>query len=160
MPRNFAINQIYRCAGYFRDDNVTIQYVKHQPPAHTTVPGLVNDMCEYVHANWDRSPVHLASYLMWRINWIHPFFGGNGRTARAISYLILCAKVGFTLPGNKTIPELIVGSRTQYFDALQAADLSWEQKRLDVSAMEELMSNLLAEQLLAVHEVATGKRAQ
>ena len=28
--------------------------------------------------NWDDStPVHLASYVMWRLNWIHPFTDGN-----------------------------------------------------------------------------------
>ncbi|MBL8221394.1 MAG: Fic family protein, partial [Bryobacterales bacterium] len=31
--------------------------------------------------------------VMWRLNWIHPFFGGNGRTARSASYLVLCASL-------------------------------------------------------------------
>jgi hypothetical protein len=44
---------------------------------------------------------------MWSMNWIHPFFGGNGRTARALSYLVLSVKLGFVRPGTKTIPELI-----------------------------------------------------
>lgn len=41
--------------------------------------------------------------------------------------------------------------------ALQAADRAWAQGQLDLSAMEDLMSSLLADQLLTLHEQATGK---
>lgn len=96
---------------------------------------------------------------MWRVNWIHPFFGGNGRTARAVSYLVLCARLGFVLPGNPTVPELIVQDRAPYYEALRQADEADKQGRLDVSAMEELMDNLLARQLITIHEQATGRLA-
>jgi Fic family protein len=94
---------------------------------------------------------------MWRINWIHPFYGGNGRTARAASCLVLCARLGFVLPGEKTIPESIVENREPYFDALQAADHAWLEGRMDLQPMEDLMSSLLARQLVAIHKLATGK---
>jgi Fic family protein len=103
-------------------------------------------------------PGHLAAYLMWRVNWIHPFFGGNGRTARAVAYLILCARLGFRLPGTQTIPDLIIANRDPYYRALQAADSAWESGRLDLTEMEELLSGLLAKQLVAVHEQATGHK--
>jgi Fic family protein len=93
---------------------------------------------------------------MWRVNWIHPFFGGNGRTARALSYLLLSAKLGFVIPGTKTIPELIVENRDPYYDALRRADSSWEQGTVNVGAMEALMASLLAQQLVLVHNQATG----
>jgi Fic family protein len=96
---------------------------------------------------------------MWRMNWIHPFFGGNGRTSRAISYLALCAKLGFVLPGTKTIPELIAEDRDPYYKALRLADVEWEKQLLDVSAMEDLISRLLAAQLVQIHEQATGRKA-
>jgi Fic family protein len=96
---------------------------------------------------------------MWRMNWIHPFFGGNGRSARAISYLVLCARLGFVLPGEKTIPEFIAEERTPYYRALRDADAAWNEGRLDVSRMESLMSSLLAKQLVQIHEKATGKPA-
>ena len=156
--QELAVNQIYRCAGHFRDGDVVIQGVDHQPPPHTEVPALMEEMCDYVSGNWDKLPIHLASYVMWRINWIHPFFGGNGRTARAASYLVLCARLGFVLPGTKTIPEQIVEHRGPYYEALQRADAAWEGGRLDLSQMEDLMSSLLAKQLVAIHEAAAGKR--
>jgi Fic family protein len=158
--QRLAVNQIYRCAGHFRDGEVRIEGVAHQPPHHSEVPSLVEEMCEYVHANFNtRTPVHLASYLMWRMNWIHPFFGGNGRTARACSYLILCARLGFEIPGARSILDLIVDNRDLYYASLRAADDAWRYNVIDVSEMEDLLSNLLAEQLLAIHEEATGRPA-
>jgi hypothetical protein len=100
-----AVNQIYRCAGHFRDDRVTIMNsagkVLYEPPDHTLVPALVQEMCDYVNQNWtSKTPIHLSAYAMWRLNWIHPFFGGNGRTARAFSYLVLCIGLQFVPPAN------------------------------------------------------------
>jgi Fic family protein len=96
---------------------------------------------------------------MWRMNWIHPFYGGNGRTARAVSYLILCARLGFVLPGTKTIPDLIREEPTPYYEALQSADAAWSLGKMDLSAMETVVSGLLAAQLVQVHEQATGIKA-
>jgi Fic family protein len=90
---------------------------------------------------------------------LDPSVGGNGRTARAASYLILCAGLGFQLPGDDTIPDLIVANRDPYYDALRKADIAWSAREVDVGAMEELMASLLAKQLLAVHDQATGRRS-
>lgn len=156
--QQLAVNQIYRCAGYFRDDTVYLEGAEHEPPNHLEVESLVHEMCAYINGYWnDRSATHLAAYAMWRVNWIHPFFGGNGRSARAFSYLILLLRLGFALPGEKTIPELIVENRDPYFAALRAADAAWEHRTLNVSKMEELISELLAIQLVEIHKLATGK---
>lgn len=99
----------------------------------------------------------LSAYLMWRVNWIHPFMGGNGRTSRAVSYLALCARLGYRLPGTLTIPEQIVANREPYYAALDAADASSDyDEHLNLSAMEDLLSAMLANQLLSVHKAATG----
>jgi Fic family protein len=158
--QHLAVNQIYTCAGSFRDGPVVIQGVQHQPPNHVDVPSLVDEMCLYVNQNWGYSAIHLAAYLMWRLNWIHPFFGGNGRTARAISYLVLCARLGFKIPGTPTIPESIVAEREPYYRALQAADEACLSGRLDLREMEALMGSLLATQLLAIHRQATSALAE
>jgi Fic family protein len=158
--QRLAINQIYSCAGSFRDGPVQITGVLHQPPEPVQIPELVESMCTYVNRGWDGSPIHLAAYLMWRVNWIHPFFGGNGRTSRAMSYLILCARLGFTLPGTPTIPEQIVAQREPYYEALRDADAAWENGKINVTKMETLLENLLATQLLAIHNRATGRQAE
>ncbi len=157
--QQLAVNQIYRCAGHFRDGPVFLEGADHSPPDHSEVQSLVEDMCAYIDEHWnDRSAAHLAAYAMWRVNWIHPFFGGNGRSARALSYLVLLVRVGFALPGDKTIPELIVEDRAPYFAALRAADAAWQNGVLNVSEMEQLISDLLAIQLVELHKMATGKQ--
>ncbi len=159
--QRLAVNQIYRCAGHLRDGPVAIGDSIHTPPNYSEVRSLAEEMCQYVNDGWgEKTPIHLASYLMWRMNWIHPFFGGNGRTARAVSYLILCAKLGFLVPGETTVPDLIVANRQPYYTALKSADASWEQGKLDLSDMEKLMSDLLGKQLVQVHNQATGRPGQ
>lgn len=154
--QRIAIHDIYVCAGTYRTKPVLIQGTDHSPPAAAEVPRLVEEMCDYVNDSWNTStPVRLAAYLMWRINWIHPFAGGNGRTSRAVSYLVLCSGLGYRLPGTHTIPDQIVEHRQPYYAALDAADLAWGRGEIDVSVMEDLMSSLLARQLVDVHAAAT-----
>lgn len=157
-----ALDGIYSFAGEFRDQAVfiqragTVSHDKHQPPTHLAVAGLVDDLCNYINGNFGRTAVHLSAYVMWRLNWIHPFLEGNGRTSRAVSYLVLCARLGFWLPGAKTIPEQIVESeerRNRYYRALEAADAATEGGLAEV---ESLVDDYLAVQLLSVHRLATG----
>jgi Fic family protein len=83
------------------------------------------------------------------LNWIHPFTDGNGRTARALSYLVLCIRLGYRLPGTRTIPEFISDDKTPYYKALEAADAG------DLKDLEEFVQSLLARQLLGIAEAAS-----
>lgn len=153
-----AIQDIYSCAGSYRSEPIEIKGTDHKPPEWESVARHIEETCDYVNDHWDgSSPVHLAAYLMWRINWIHPFAGGNGRTSRAVSYLVLCAKLGYRLPGVNTIPEQIVENRRPYYEALDSADLLYSQGVVDVSAMERLLSDLLVRQLSFVLKSACTK---
>jgi Fic family protein len=146
-------------AGNFRPTGVEIQGSKHAPPGAHLVPGLVEELCDYVNDNWEQStPIHLAAYVMWRLNWIHPFADGNGRTSRILSYVVLSIRAGFVLPGSPTIPDQIVDNRLPYFEALDAADDAYSKKKIvDVSRMEELIGALLANQLAGFYQSAGGK---
>ena len=155
--QRIAIQDIYTCAGNYRIKPVIIGNTTHQPPPPSGVSLLVEELCDYVNDTEHRTPVHLAAYAMWRVNWIHPFAGGNGRTSRAVSYLVLCANLGYRLPGTLAIPEQIVVNRQPYYKALDAADAAWAKGNLDVSIMEQLLSDLLAKQLVLVHQKATGQ---
>lgn len=152
-----ALQGLTNYAGTWRPGEVVIGKSKHTPPSAHLVPELVEDMCEYVNSNFgSKSAVHLAAYVMWRLNWIHPFVDGNGRTSRAASYLVLCAKSGHVLPGSKTIPEQISQNKKPYYEALEAADVAWTDGRIDLSSLEELLSSALATQLAEYHRAATG----
>jgi Fic family protein len=94
---------------------------------------------------------------MWRLNWIHPFSDGNGRTSRMVSYLALSVRLGMLLPGRDTIPDQIVDNRQPYFNALEDADQALAEGRIDLAKMEELIEGMLAKQLMSVMESATGK---
>jgi Fic family protein len=93
---------------------------------------------------------------MWRLNWIHPFADGNGRTSRITSYVILCIRAGYLLPGTPTIPDQIVDNRQPYFDALDTADGCWKAGSIDVSKMEDLLEAMLARQLTGAFQQAGG----
>lgn len=154
-----ALEGIERYAGVYRPGVVKIGGSKHTPPEAGRVAELVEELCDYVNENWDRTPIHLASYVMWRLNWIHPFVDGNGRTTRTASFVVLCLRLGYRLPGSPTIPEQIASNKKPYYDALEVADAVFEtEHKIDVSMMETLLEKLLATQLASVlHDAATER---
>ncbi len=153
-----ALEGLSGYAGNYRPGAVEIGKSKHTPPAAHLVAELIEDMCEYVNLNFDgKNAAHLAAYVMWRLNWIHPFADGNGRTSRAASYLVLSVKSGHVLPGKTTIPEQIALNKAPYYEALEAADEAWKRGHVDVSKMEALLSAALAVQLVDYHKNATGQ---
>lgn len=149
-------------AGSWRPGGVIINKSSHVPPEGHLVPELVEDLCDYINENWnDSNAIHLASVVMWRLNWIHPFTEGNGRTSRAASYLVLCAKEQILLPGGYSIPEQIVENRTPYYSALEDGDTNYAKNGgvLDarvVPKMEALLGGMLAKQLSKRHQNATN----
>src|SRR3569833_2104108 len=76
--------------GFYRLGNVFVlrrDGDRYDPPDHQLVPTLMNEFEEDLAGRWaDSSAVSLAAFSLWRINWIHPFKNGNGRTARAFAY--------------------------------------------------------------------------
>lgn len=157
-----ALDGISSFAGNFRPAGVEIGGSKHEPPAAHLVPGLVEEMCDYVNDHWgNATALHLAAFVMWRLNWIHPFVDGNGRTSRAVSYLVLCVKLGYPLPGTRTIPEQIAANKKPYYNALELADAASKTGgKPNVEALEKLLESYLSAQLVAVVEQATGGHLQ
>ena len=81
-------------------------------------------MCQYVNDGWgERTPIHFASYLMWRMNWIHPFLGGNGRTARMFTTLLLYQR-GYDFKYLFELSDYYNQDRDAYYAALRSADRS------------------------------------
>jgi Fic family protein len=153
-----ALAGISSYAGNYRPGGVAIEGSRHEPVGAHLVPELIEDMCDYVNDHWDAStPLHLAAYLMWRLNWIHPFADGNGRTSRIVSYVALSIRAGAILPGTPTIPDQIVDNCNPYFEALDAADAAYRDGKIDVSKMEALLAALLAKQLAGFYQAAGGK---
>ena len=153
-----ALAGISTFAGLYRPAGVSIEKSKHIPPGAHLVAELVEDMCEYVNGQWQsKAALHLAAYVMWRLNWIHPFADGNGRTSQITSYVALTISTGYILPGSPSIPDQIVSDRTGYFHALDQADEACRAGNVDVTAMEDLLGGMLARQLAGFYRSAGGK---
>jgi Fic family protein len=152
-----ALDGLSPYAGNWRPAAVSIEGSGHQPVGAHQVAELIEDLCDYVNEHQDDRAIHLAAYVMWRLNWIHPFTDGNGRTSRIVSYVVLCIALKSILRGKNTIPDQIVDNRQPYFEALEQADAAWREGRIDVSKMEDLLETMLAVQLKSMMEHATHK---
>ena len=124
-------------------------------PRPTSFPGLIEELCDFVMDNFGKAKaLHLCAYVMWRLNWIHPFTDGNGRTSRALAYFVLCAKIGYRLPGHVTLPEQIAVNKAPYYAALEHADGFWSEEKLDITELAALLDECLARQLVTAYEDA------
>lgn len=144
-----AITCLHTSAGEFRPCAVTVgPYI---PPEPYRVQDLVEDFVNTVNRRWESfDPLVLAAYVLWRLNHIHPFINGNGRTARAACYFVLCVAAGRWLPGTTILPELIRRDRADYVLALQEAGKAAAAGSLDLTALHQFLQKLLAEQLASV----------
>lgn len=142
-----AVANIAQFGGRFRQQPIYVG--DHTPPHFKDVSELVDQFISVIHENWTiaNHPTELAAYALWRLNWIHPFIEGNGRTARAACYYLLCLKYGGLIPGKTTVAERIRGSRPEYYAALKEADQHWENGDFNVETLAKYLERLLAEQL-------------
>ena len=137
-----AVANISAFGGRFREEPIYVG--DHIPPHYRDVGAWMDRFISTVQENWYIwTPTELAAYGLWRLNWIHPFVEGNGRTARATCYYLLCVRNGSLLPGAKILPERIRENRVGYGRALKAADQAWEVGHLDFTQMESYIADLV-----------------
>jgi Fic family protein len=80
------------------------------------VQELMDEFVDILHKKWSvMSELESAAYALWAVNHIHPFCDGNGRTSRALSYFVLCKKLGQWPRGSTTIMELIRGPEHELY---------------------------------------------
>ncbi len=141
-----AVANISQFGGRFREEPIYVG--NHKPPHFKDVAGWMDRFISTIQENWYVwSETELAAYGLWRLNWIHPFIEGNGRTARAVCYYLICARSGSLLPGRRIVPERIKDNREGYERALIAADREWDNGHLNFSEMEDYLAALLQAQL-------------
>jgi hypothetical protein len=128
--------------------------IVHQPPAWQEVDGHVDTMFREISELWPSADaLDVASYALWRINWVHPFKNGNGRTARAFAYTCLCAKLGVVLPGAPTVIDQIMATRDRLGACLKAGDDSFARTGAsDLSEMKAYLNDLLQIQIASLEE--------
>jgi len=145
----YAVQFLSEAPGEYRQSNVVIENSKHNPPRWQEVQGFMADFLRQVtRRTGHNEPINTAAYVLWRLNWIHPFIQGNGRTARALCYFILCKELKMWIPGDPIIPERIRKSRPRYEGGLEHADKSHKDGgTADLSLIADYLSDLLTKQL-------------
>jgi Fic family protein len=103
-------------AGAYRTGSVMITGSSHTPPEAGAIPSEMNRLIRWIQKERSKlHPIELAAILHHKLVYIHPFFDGNGRTARLIMNLILMQR-GYPLV------LILKNDRKRYYDALTKAD--------------------------------------
>lgn len=141
--------------GEFRDEGVVVQkggVVVFTPPPHEDVDGHMNGFHAEMCKRWlASSAVEMGAYVLWLVNWVHPFKNGNGRSARAFSYACISLKLGFVLPGTPTVIDLVMQNRDDYERALAKADAGFAASgEPDLGDMVVFIEGLLVQQLSSI----------
>lgn len=115
-------------AGRFRDDMVYVKdkrrdIVIYTPPPVEEVSPAINKLVEWVNEKNDARFIHpiiKASFIHFYFVYIHPFFDGNGRTARALFYYFLI-KNGYEFFKYFSISMVVQKTKIQYYKAIKDA---------------------------------------
>jgi Fic family protein len=103
-------------AGRYRTSNVFIGGADHMPPDALRVPqDMKNVMDWFTREQKHLHPIELATLLHHQLVFIHPFFDGNGRTARLVMNIVLM-RAGYPLV------VILKNDRKKYYRALQLGD--------------------------------------
>ncbi|MBB5711077.1 Fic family protein [Sphingomonas xinjiangensis] len=136
-----------------RHYNVTVG--AHNPSDWSLVPEEMEAFLDVLHTNWARwTPPEAAAYALWGVNHVHPFCDGNGRTARALCYYVLCQKIGQWLPGRLTVLEQIRTShREHHCNILQRMHEARARPDMttDITELATLIDSLVVTQISTYH---------
>lgn len=103
-------------AGRYRNANVIIGGAKHTPPDALDVPQKMRDLISWLNSQKNKiNIIELSALLHHKLVYIHPFFDGNGRTARLTINLLLM-QAGYPLV------IILKNDRKKYYDVLDKAD--------------------------------------
>lgn len=101
-------------AGRFRTSGVRISGANFVPPNALKIDDYITELTDWTNTS-DMNIVLKSAIFHHRFVWIHPFFNGNGRTARLLFNLLLM-KEGFP-------PAIILkNDRKKYYDTLNFAN--------------------------------------
>ncbi|WP_295095618.1 Fic family protein [uncultured Catenibacterium sp.] len=87
------------------------------PPEYSDVPGLLDELIEYVNST-DDHPLIVAAVVHYQLVTIHPFEDGNGRTARLLSGYIMDLN-GYGFNGVGSLEEYFAYDVDEYYDSIQ-----------------------------------------
>lgn len=121
---SIVLNGSFRDSAYRDGQNVirdaASNGIVYMPPEAKDVPGLMSAMFAWVNKELEEpelpAPV-TAALAHYQYATIHPYYDGNGRTARLLTTLIL-HKTGYGLKGIYSLEEHYASNLKAYYDAL------------------------------------------
>lgn len=105
-----------------RDSNTGA--IVYMPPEAVDVPALMRELVAWIKtslADNDLPAPLVAGLAHYQFATIHPYYDGNGRTARLLTTLIL-HKTGYGLKGIYSLEEHYARDLAAYYDALSVGD--------------------------------------
>ena len=91
--------------------------IVYMPPEAKDVPDLMNEFVNWMNTPNDIPIPIIASIIHYQFVTIHPYFDGNGRTARLLTTLTL-QKNGYDLKGIYSLEEYYAKDLQGYYDAI------------------------------------------
>src|SRR5450756_227238 len=107
----------YRLGQNLVVDSVTKETVYTPPPAEEVQP-LMNDLVKWLNADTGLNVVLVSGIAQFQLVHIHPFIGGNGRTARLLATLVMY-RGNYDFKRLFTFSEFYDRDPSAYYGALQ-----------------------------------------
>ncbi len=96
--------------------------IVYLPPEAKDVPALMKALVQWIDQNTKQTPVPIiASVAHYQFATIHPYYDGNGRTARLLTTLVLHLG-GYDLKGLYSLEEYYAKNLKGYYDSLNTSD--------------------------------------
>lgn len=130
-------------AGQYRLGNVGIfrgKQVAHVAPNHSRVPGLMNDLFDFLKKEKDTHPIVKSCVFHYELMFIHPFSDGNGRVGRLWQTVILMKYD----PIFEYVPieSLIKEKQKKYYKILEVCDSRGDSTLFIEFLLEIILSSL------------------
>lgn len=105
----------------YRNDVVVLKDANHreiyEAPEYERVEDLMSQLISYINEDTKENVFVKASIIQFIFLYIHPFFDGNGRTARALSYMYLIKK-GYDFFKFFSISYVVNEYKAQYYKSI------------------------------------------
>lgn len=138
------------CDKYRKDQNEVLNQMNeviYTPPKAENVQWMMDDLLKFLHSDSTLiHPVLKAILFQYYFVYIHPFHDGNGRTARALTYMYLIQN-GYSFFQYFSISSMIADARAGYYKAIKDA----EDYESDTTYFALFYSKMIIDSIMKMH---------
>ena len=129
--------------GSYRTVQRAIKGSNHELPAPALVQGYMEELIAFINdGKIPKYQLILTALAHHRFAWIHPFYNGNGRTVRLLTYAMLMSQ-GFSVNNILNPTAIFCNDRDKYYEMLAEADKGTDESLLKWARY--VLGNLLDE---------------